>query len=322
MLRQFGFADGVEALYLALVDAPALSAAELAALGVLAPAELPAALKNLEADGLIHQLPGQPRRYSAVDPELGLVALVAAQEQAASRARSATRQLTERFRAARRGRDPLDVVDVVVGPDAQRRRFDQLQRLASTELRGFDKPPYLIVTNGTQLDRLGKGVRVRALYDTSALSFPGKQAEIRHLRDAGEQQRLLDGVPLKMVVADELLAVIRLTGTSPAASSCLYVHPSALLEGLCRLFETLWKFAVPLHPDDGRPDAPANGDRPSPEEAAILGLLAAGMTDEAIARHLSLSVRTVRRQLRALMDRLGAHTRFQAGQQAARRGWI
>ena len=42
-----------------------------------------------------------------------------------------------------------------------------------------------------------------------------------------------------------------------------------------------------------------------------------GLTDEAIARQLGLSHRTVQRRVAAFMADLGAHTRFQAGVKAA-----
>ena len=44
--------------------------------------------------------------------------------------------------------------------------------------------------------------------------------------------------------------------------------------------------------------------------------------DEQIARALGMSVRTVRRRVADLMDELGADSRFQAGVEAVRRGWI
>jgi DNA-binding NarL/FixJ family response regulator len=48
-------------------------------------------------------------------------------------------------------------------------------------------------------------------------------------------------------------------------------------------------------------------------QVAVLQLLAAGATDEAIARRLSISVRTVQREVRQVLDLVGARTRFQAG---------
>jgi DNA-binding NarL/FixJ family response regulator len=50
--------------------------------------------------------------------------------------------------------------------------------------------------------------------------------------------------------------------------------------------------------------------------------MAAGATDEVIARRLAISRRSVVRRTGLLMERLGATTRFQAGVQAARRGWL
>jgi DNA-binding NarL/FixJ family response regulator len=54
----------------------------------------------------------------------------------------------------------------------------------------------------------------------------------------------------------------------------------------------------------------------------VLRLLASGLTDEAVARKVGLSARTVRRTIASLSDRLQANSRFQAGAQAVRRGWI
>ena len=79
---------------------------------------------------------------------------------------------------------------------------------------------------------------------------------------------------------------------------------------------------------------PASADRRSPlprtagarsaeaRDRTILALLAAGAPDATIARQTGVSQRTVERRVRALMDQLGAGTRFQAGVQAARRGLL
>ena len=60
----------------------------------------------------------------------------------------------------------------------------------------------------------------------------------------------------------------------------------------------------------------------SDEERSILALLAQGATDGAVARDLHLSMRTYRRRLRVLMEKLGAKSRFQAGVMATRHGWL
>lgn len=46
------------------------------------------------------------------------------------------------------------------------------------------------------------------------------------------------------------------------------------------------------------------------------------MKDEAIARHLGVSLRTLRRRVSDLQERLGAASRIQLGVRAAQRGWV
>lgn len=66
-------------------------------------------------------------------------------------------------------------------------------------------------------------------------------------------------------------------------------------------------------------DGPSTAGSPiSPREWQVLQLLAQGCTDEAVARNLGVSLRTVRRTTADLMERLGARSRFQAGLKAAR----
>jgi DNA-binding NarL/FixJ family response regulator len=61
---------------------------------------------------------------------------------------------------------------------------------------------------------------------------------------------------------------------------------------------------------------------PTASELLLLRLLADGSKDEAAARALGVSVRTVRRMVADLMRRLDARSRFQAGILAQRRGWL
>ena len=324
MLEAFELDHVEELLYLALVDAPSHTADELAKLAGTTPDRAAQILDRLESAGLITRLPGTPRQYCAIEPSIGLTGLVAdqdervrqAQEQA-QRARLTAHQLAERFRL-RGARHPLELIEVVIGTEAVRERVFQLERMVQTEMRGIDMPPYASPTNEPLFDLLGEGKQVRFLYDRSALDLPGKLEQIEGFRAAGEEGRILAGAPFKLIIADERLAIIVLTEASGGVASALAIGPSTLLDGLSRMFETLWRLATPLRPTDSRPDA----DPPSPDDSQLLALLAAGMTDKTIARRLGVNIRTAQRRAQQLMERLGAETRFQAGLQAKSRGWL
>ena len=74
----------------------------------------------------------------------------------------------------------------------------------------------------------------------------------------------------------------------------------------------------------GRRRCPSStGARPAPTCAgSCSSQLAAGAKDEQIARTLGISLRTVRRRVADLLIELGVDTRFQAGVEAVRRGWL
>ena len=80
------------------------------------------------------------------------------------------------------------------------------------------------------------------------------------------------------------------------------VHRSSLVDALGELFELPRRDAIPVVDEDAAD--------PDPQ---LMALLSAGLKDDAIARHLHLSTRTVRRRIADLMADLGARTRFQAG---------
>lgn len=83
------------------------------------------------------------------------------------------------------------------------------------------------------------------------------------------------------------------------------------------LFEQVWATATPF----GAPE-PVDAHGLNPQELELLKILSEGHTDEVAGRRLNLSLRTVRRMMSQIMDRLGAQSRFQAGVQAAAQGWL
>ena len=83
-------------------------------------------------------------------------------------------------------------------------------------------------------------------------------------------------------------------------------------------FDSLWDRALPV---PGL-EADSVGGVRADERRMLLDQLAAGAKDEQIARLLGISLRTVRRRIAELLDEVGAASRFQAGAEAVRRGWI
>lgn len=302
-----------EELYRALLSRPRATTDELAEATGTSVGATRRIVRRLEQLGLVTRLAGTPVRLMPARPDVAVDVLVAQRQQELVRAQAAARKLLLDSSTERAG-EPDELVEIVHGRQAVAQRFMQLEQTVTDELLVLDRPPYAQQTsepNESELEMLVRGVRCRGIYAPEGLELPGRLAEIERMVAAGEEARTSPVVPMKMAVADRRVALLPLTAQQ-ITEQALVVHAGTLVEALVALFEVLWGLAVPLlAPSAGAVDG---------SDARLVSLLAAGLSDQAIARQLEVSPRTLSRQLATLQDELGARTRFQAGVQAALRG--
>lgn len=332
LLDALGVSAEDEQVYRALLRRPRATVTVLSRQTGRSVASLRRALPRLEELGLVSRLAGQPPQFVPTRPDVAVEALVSRRQEELAHARAAAQTLLAEL-PANDHQQPEELVEIVQGKQAVAQRFLQLQQTATEEILVLDRPPYAQdphEQNPAEPDVLNRGVRVRGIYAAEALEVPGALALAHDAVAAGEEARIGRYVPTKLAIADRRLAILPLTSDQPnMVESALMVHASTLLDALVGLFEILWRDAVPLPaPDDGEgTTAPllaeltthTPGASPDPQ---LLALLTAGLKDEAIARQLGISLRTVHRRTSRIMQELGARTRFQAGLHAARRGWV
>lgn len=321
LLEGIDLAGEEETVYLSLLEAPSATLTEVARHCQLPRPRTQQALATLEASGLVSRSPRTPPRFLPTSPDVALEVLVLRKEEQLKRTRLAAEQLSRRFRRQQRDRS-VELVEVVTGADAILQRFAQLRRAATKEMLMFDKPPYVAGSVGSsepELHSLGRGVVWRVLYDRQALEVPGQLEDLRELIAAGEQARTLDGLPMKLAVANRCLAFVPLEEEDPA-EGMVVVHPSALLTAITMLFDSLWERALPIriHGTQLHTTAALRSATEQLDEH-IISLLASGLQDQAIGHQLGVGHRTVQRHVGQIMDALGAATRFQAGWTAAQR---
>lgn len=156
-----------------------------------------------------------------------------------------------------------------------------------------------------------QGRAVRAIYPARAL----REAPSVLIGRAtiGEQIRVVPEVPTRLAVIGNRALVPEPPGL--ASERRLVVRQPGLVEMLAAYFEVLWDRAVAV-------PALERGDATPDLDELLLAQLAQGAKDEQIARTLGISLRTVRRRVAQLMAELGVDSRFQAGVEAVRRGWL
>lgn len=310
-LGEIGLSEQEERIYFAVLDAGHSDSERLARTCGLTRPAADRALRALQALGLVTRLAGTSGGYAAVPPDLAVGVLIRQREERLALTRRVLGELTQRFQAASRAGSSEDLLEVVHEPEAIHQRWLQLQRSARAEIRVLDKPPYIDAGNPAEPDLLVDGVRYRTVYDRTALEHPGKLDGIWEASAAGEHSRIAPDVPIKLFIADDRMALAPLRAPQDVASAVI-VHPSALLDALSALFESVWQRALPLAAlDEADTGLPA-------QQRRLLQLLASGCTDQTIARHLQLGYRTVQRQISVLMEQFGVQTRFQLGLETAR----
>ena len=144
--------------------------------------------------------------------------------------------------------------------------------------------------------------RARVIVRPSDLEDAANHELIAVSAALGVEVRLLDDLPGWFYVDAAHLAGLPVTWGESWPTTMVLVETPPVIAALNLVFDGLWSRAVPAIAIDG--------------ELAwepVVRLLAQGMTDEAVGRHLGLDVRTVRRRVADAMDELGASSRLMLG---------
>ncbi|OKK14317.1 hypothetical protein AMK16_31290 [Streptomyces sp. CB00455] len=344
MLRALGLDERTESVYRLMLEHPDWGVDRLAGALEQNRAAITSALDRLADLALLRTsaadaatptpapdpAPGQSA-LRLVPPRAGLAALLARREEELRRTqlevdagRAAVADLLADY--ASLGRESAaDAVERFSGGVAVRRRLEDLTLRATDEI-------LVLAPTGTSpggpwdLDvplheeQLSRGVRVRLLHLDSTAGSPDRRRAMRRLARAGAEIRTVPALPLHMRIVDGRSAVLPTNAddAAPGQGAVVIQEPSALI-GLRALFSYLWDDGAPLAAEGA--DATDSADY-SAQERALLRFLADGLTDEAVARRLGISLRSERRMISSLSERFGTHSRFQLGLQAVQRGLL
>ncbi|MEU6756796.1 LuxR C-terminal-related transcriptional regulator [Streptomyces sp. NPDC046685] len=285
-----------------------------------------AALDRLTELSLLHSAAGA-ESFIPVNPEIGIAPLlqrieaeIDEQRARLSRDRAALATLASdyaslRFQAGSEGVERLD------GVDAVRIRLHEISQKASSSVRAFMPGGAL---SAAALDAckpldeqtLARGVRMQTVYLDSVRNDQATVEYASWFSSQGGRTRTLPSLPMRLILCDRSAAVLPLDQDS-SQSGAYVIHLKSVVAALHELFDLIWDRATPLG-ESAAPDL----EGPSERDLALLKMLEEGLTDEGIARKLGVSIRTVRRVMSDLMKRLDAQSRFQAGAEAVRRGWV
>jgi sugar-specific transcriptional regulator TrmB len=248
-LVELGLTSYEASAYLAMTRRRSATAPEIARLSQLPRQRVYDVLESLVARGLASASPGRPARYIAVSPGDAVDALLATHrerlEQLERDAAETVARLAPTYDDGREQVDPLDYIEVYREPTMIAKRFTELEAAAEREILVFTKPPYAIppAENLAGLELLERRIEARSVYERSIYDEPAHVEAIRSFIKAGEQARVVDELPLKLVLIDERIAVFTLedpVSGSPGLTIMVVEH-TALASLLKLAFESVWE---------------------------------------------------------------------------------
>jgi DNA-binding CsgD family transcriptional regulator/sugar-specific transcriptional regulator TrmB len=331
-LTDLGFTVEQELLYRSLLRSPASSLDDLAVDTGMALAQIEADCAALITLGVLRRDDASANNLVVPKPAAVISQLIEHRED----------DLLRRYRRASETRSVIGELDLLFTDPGVREQEDHgVERMEDVhairerleELSFFTRSSiYAIQPGGPQsresleasrpLDQrsIRRGVEMRLIHESPVLDDELNRAYLRELVMGGVKVRVTDQHIDRMIIMDCKVAVVPVDPNNSRRGALIVRHPG-LLSGFLDLFHRAWQDAseLPWH---------SEGDQPAPEieislqDKRILELLASGCTDETSAREVGVSVRHLRRTISRLMQELGANSRFEAGVEAARRGWL
>ncbi|MEU9235322.1 helix-turn-helix transcriptional regulator [Streptomyces subrutilus] len=290
------------------------------------------ALDRLAEASLLRRSRAVPGTWRAVSPELGMQLMLRRHQEELDRRQreiAETRDAVSRMLSdLRQSAGPAAAGpdggggERLIGIDAVQARLELIADRAESEIctfmpGGAQSAAAIEAARENDSRLLVRGVGVRTVCLDSVRGNPQTLGYARWLTGNGGGVRTVPTLPLRMILVDRAQALVPLDPADTRAGAVVLRLPGAVA-ALTALFEQVWETSLPLGCDRPRDE----GTGLTPPERELLRLLSQGMTDRAAGHRLGVSLSTVRRTMAALMERLGARSRFEAGLRAAQRGWL
>nr|WP_037603223.1 LuxR C-terminal-related transcriptional regulator [Streptacidiphilus rugosus] len=336
MLEPLGLDALTEAVYRAMLAQPEEGTAELAVRLSMTEGQIAYALGRLNRLALVRPSYEAAGGRLPVRAEAGMELLLARQE-AALQGRlhrlAVSRAAAAQLVAEAGGLESPDTdvgVEVLVGIDRIRDRLAALSRDVEEELLAF-APDGAQTNENMQASGplnaalLARGVRLRTVYLTSIRSHQPTLAHARRLVEQGAQVRTVATLPTRMLIVDRRIAFLPMDIQDSRRGALVVTGAGAdagIVVALRALFESVWAEGQALDAPTAEERTAARQRELSTQEIATLRLMATGLTLGGIAKRLGVSPRTARRITAALLERLDAGSRFEAGVKAVQRGWL
>ncbi|MFH5821618.1 helix-turn-helix domain-containing protein [Georgenia sp. AZ-5] len=322
MFEALGLDANAIAVYRTLLLSPSVTHAQLAERAGVDHDGVHLALDVLEQKGLLRRSHSDPAGVRTESPQVAFERLLGDQEEKLHRAqeqlssiRTGAAQLVDEYQRSvnrRRG----EVEHLVETDEIVSRLVELGENVAASIDSVVTKQPTVHQLRESKMDEekyFERGIKLRTVYPASARHDELVVEYAKWLAARGGAARTSITVPNRVLIYDGEVAVLMFDPEDHSRGAVI-INTPGVVATLRAMFELIWAASTDL--------APSDDEDLRPEERELLQLLARGLKDEAIARQLGISIRTVRRMINNLSLRMETSSRFALGAKAAERGWL
>jgi|WetSurMetagenome_2_1015567.scaffolds.fasta_scaffold08898_3 HTH-type transcriptional regulator, sugar sensing transcriptional regulator len=237
-------------VYVALLQKKEFTAPEISKITTVSRTKSYEILQNLVKKGLCNEnYRNGIKVFSCVDPKKVIENIKSEFEKKKDIANELSLSLTYLFKKNETIESPLDYIEVLTNTDQVREKWLVIQKNTKKELLYFTKPPYVSDLDDNvenESDIIEKQVKVKSIYeymDASPEELYNLIKTIEKYQKVGEEARILEELPMKLLVSDENISMFTLCdriSMKPSMTSLLVNHPS-FTKAMREVFNSYWQ---------------------------------------------------------------------------------
>lgn len=257
-LAQFGLNEYESKAYYTLLSQEMIGAGELSKLANIPQGRIYSVLNGLIEKGFCTLFPDSVKKYQAIHPKIALKAIISDREEQLKSLKTTTEELSKAFDSRKVNDIPTEYIQILTSKQSQIEKFDELITMATKTLYSFNKRPYAtgFLRNLKEIDQASKplkrilknGTSVKAIFEREEEHTEEFLAMLNYYESIGEEVRISNELPLKMLIADKGTAMVSLRNnhSSKFKLSSMVVEHSDLSNAFGELFDMYWNVSTPL----------------------------------------------------------------------------
>jgi len=243
ILTEMGLSLNEAKVYLALLKKKISQVGEIATLSGVPQKMIYYVLQKLMSKGMCSLVPGKVKKYKPTEPGIGVGSFITMAQKQIDLSKMMLGELEKQYEIGQNETSSVECVEVIQNAAIVAQRVLSLERFSTEEVLSFNKPPYAMSErNREELQGLKRGTRYRSIYQVSEARNLIPRSVMEMYREAGEEVRISESLPMKMMIFDSriLMFVLEECLMSPENFTSVIIQRSSIISALKELFEMYW----------------------------------------------------------------------------------